>query len=407
MRFRPVLLGLAAVSLLANFATQWRQPHVVQFTSEATRVSLSLLNGKGFSDPLLTGPSGPTALMAPLYPVLYAAICWLFGTAAGGWAAIVAITALVWAVQWAFVYRFAALWGHPGPGLAAALLGVALPLPGRLFKWEAAFAGAALATSAWVVSRIIMRKESRWTAPAAGLLFAADALLCPPAVLMWAPWTWLVAKRIGTLRTLKIGAVALAVAAVPIGLWTARNYAVFHHLFFIRDAAGVALVSSNNDCATPIISENIASGCFAANFPTGSETTMKELRAKGEYEYGNAEMKRTMAWVRSHPGRFAALSAERIAYFWFPIERTDSITFAYGVLMSAFSLLSLLSLLWIRSDGFRIVIGGLATFPLIYYIAQEEQRYRYPILWMSMFLACVGIHLALKKFGPARKEISQ
>src|SRR3569833_1079357 len=158
MRFRSVLLGLAAVSLLVNFAAQWSQPHVVQFSSEASRISLALSSGRGYSDPLLTGLTGPTAFIAPVYPFLYAGICWLFGTAAAGWAAIVAITALAWALLWAFVYRFAALWEHPGPGLVAALVGVLLPLPGRLFKWEAVFTGAALAISACIVSRILKQK---------------------------------------------------------------------------------------------------------------------------------------------------------------------------------------------------------------------------------------------------------
>ncbi len=407
MRFRSVLLGLAALSLLVNFAAQWRQPHVVQFTSEASRIALALITGKGYSDPLLTGPTGPTAFIAPAYPFLYAAICWLFGTAAAGWAAIVAITALAWALQWVFVYRFAALWEHAGPGLAAAVVGVLLPLPGRLFKWEAVFTGAALAISAWIVSRILKQKEGPWTAPAVGIAFAADVLLCPPAIVIWAPWTWLVARKIGPARTAKIGAIALAVAALPIGLWTARNYAVFHHLFFIRDAAGVVMRASNNDCAGPVLAENIASGCFAANYPATNPAKMEEMRSRGEFEYGKSEMEVLKAWVRSHPARFLILSAERAVYFWFPIEKTDFTARLYGLLLSAFTLLSLLSFLWIKSDGFRITIAGLATFPVIYYIAPGEQRYRYPVLWMSVLLACVGVHLALKKFGPARKEISQ
>ena len=124
----------------------------MQFSSEASNVAQALLRGRGFADPYMTGPSGPTAQMAPLYPALYAGLCWLFGTGALGWAAIVAATALAWAFQWFFVYLFAQSEGQGRAGLVAAILGALLPLPGRLFKWEAAFTGLALASSAWMMS---------------------------------------------------------------------------------------------------------------------------------------------------------------------------------------------------------------------------------------------------------------
>jgi len=83
----------------------------VEFSSEANNVAQALLHGRVFADPYMTGPSGPTAQMAPLYPALWAALCWLFGTGASGWAAIVAAT-LAWALQWFFVYCFASSEGY-------------------------------------------------------------------------------------------------------------------------------------------------------------------------------------------------------------------------------------------------------------------------------------------------------
>ena len=398
MRFRNLFGILIGLSLAVNFAAQWHYPHAVQFSSEAARVSFALLSGRGFADPFLAGPSGPTALTAPFYPFLHATICWIFGTAAAGWAAVVAATALAWAVQWSYVCKFAALYGELRAGITAALIGVLMPLPARLFKWEAVFTGAALAISAWLLGRILTRTSTKWTVPQFGVALSVSVLSCPPAVLIWPAWGCLVAKRLGWARAARISALSLAVAAVPIGAWTVRNYVVFGHLFFIRDAAGVALVSSNNDCATAIVSENIASGCFAQQYPTGSEDAMRNLRTRGEYEYGAAEMNRMMAWVRSHPAQFLKLTLDRTRYFWFPIGGTDRLTFLYGAVMSAFTVLSLLGLLWIKSDGFWILAGVLLPFPLIYYVAQVEQRYRYPILWTSILLTCVGLRLVLARY---------
>jgi len=111
-----IACGLSVLSVAENFLIQWKGPHVVQFSSEATNVARALLHGRGFADPYMTGPSGPTVQMAPLYPFLYAGLCWVFGTAAQGWAAIVATTSVAWALEWFFVYKFAVLEGTRKPG---------------------------------------------------------------------------------------------------------------------------------------------------------------------------------------------------------------------------------------------------------------------------------------------------
>src|SRR5579862_8369061 len=74
--------ALTCVSLAVNFAAQWRSEHAVNFVSEAARVSWALQHHRGFADPYLSGPSGPTAQMAPIYPFVHAAICLVFGTGA-------------------------------------------------------------------------------------------------------------------------------------------------------------------------------------------------------------------------------------------------------------------------------------------------------------------------------------
>jgi hypothetical protein len=367
--------------------------HVVQFSSEPTNVARALLHGRGFSDPYMTGPSGPTAQPAPLYPILYAGICWLFGTGALGWAAIVAATALAWALQWFFVYCFAQSEGHGRAGLIAAVIGALLPLPGRLFKWEGVFTGLVLASSAWIMSRILKGDTRMWTLVEFGALLGAGVLLSPVLVLTWPFWGILVVWR----QSIRPFAVALFVALLLVGVWTARNFAVFRHLVFIRDDAGNALVSSNIDCATALISENIASGCFAREHPSGSVTMLEKLKAAGEYEFSAAEMRRTKAWIRQHPSRFAILTFERAAYFWFPLEKADRSSLMNGMMISAVTILSLLGIIWIGSDGFRVLIAALLPYSLIYYITQFEQRYRYPVFWISLLLAAIGVDLLIKR----------
>lgn len=387
-----VMSVLSVLSLGVNFAVQWRSSHVVQFSSEASNVAHALLLGRGFADPYMTGPSGPTAQMAPLYPTLYASLCWLFGTGALGWTAIVAATALAWALQWFFVYLFAHSEGHGQAGLVAAIVGVLLPLPGRLFKWEAVFTGLALASSAWMVSRILKGDTRIWTLVGFGALLGAGVLLSPVLVLAWPIWGLLVLWR----QSARPFAIALLIALTIAGVWTVRNFIVFRHFFFIRDDAGIALVSSNNDCATALLSENIASGCFAHEHPSGSVAMLEKLIAAGEYEFSAAEMRRTKDWVRLHPSRFAILTLQRAGYFWFPLDRVDRVSLLNGIIMSAVTVFSLLGIMWVKFDGFLILIAALLPYSLTYYIAQFEQRYRYPVLWISLLFASIGMELLIR-----------
>jgi hypothetical protein len=387
------MFGVCLLSLAVNFAVQWRSDHVVQFSSEASNVARALLNGRGFADPYMTGPSGPTAQMAPIYPFLYASLCRVFGTGALGWSAIIAVTALAWGLQWVFAYLFARSQGHERAGLAAAIAGAALPLPGRLFKWEAVFTGLALAISALIVSRICKGDARTRTLVGFGVLLGIGVLLSPVLILVWPFWGLILLRQQG-LRPL---AIALPVALLVVSPWTIRNYLVLQHFVFIRDDAGIAFGSSNNDCATAVLSENIASGCFSQLHPSGNVEILQKLNAAHEYDFCAEEMRRTVAWVRTNPGRFTVLSLERAIYFWFPLDPVDRPSLLNGVIMSGATVLSLLGLLWMRSLGFMILVATLLPYTVSYYFAQFEQRYHYPVLWISVLLGAIGIELLLKR----------
>jgi hypothetical protein len=198
-------------------------------------------------------------------------------------------------------------------------------------------------------------------------------------------------------------AIALLCAILPIGFWTARNYQVFGDVFAIRDNAGLELAVSNLDCGQAVLADNLASGCFATAHPSANPSLLAQLRQQGEYEFAARQMRSTVQWMRSDPARFATLTVERIAYIWFPLERSDGRVFVNGILMSLATVLSFLSVWWRRSPGFAILACGLACFPATYYLAQAEQRYRYPVFWMSVSLSAVGVELALDRWAATRR----
>ena len=397
-----VWCALSVLSLVVNFAAQWRSEHAVNFSSEAARVSWALQHHRGFSDPYLSGPSGPTAQMAPIYPLLHAAVCLMFGTGAAGWAAILALTALVWSLQWTLAYDFLRYYGHPRAGLGAALFGVLVPLPGRLFKWEAVFTACAVAAGACLMARLLA-KPDRAKASLLGVAAAASLLLAPATATVFFAWGVFLLWHRPLKSAVNILATALVCAILPLGLWTARNYRTFGHLFFIRDDIGMAISSSYNDCAQAILVNNLASGCFATVHPSANLSILERLRQQGEYQFGARQMGTTVQWVRSHPVHFATLTLERIAYFWFPLERTDKRALVNGIVMSLATVLSFLSVLWRRSPGFAILAGGLSCYPAANYLVQAEQRYRYPVFWMSVLLAAVGIELMLGRRAETKR----
>jgi hypothetical protein len=79
------------------------------------------------------------------------------------------------------------------------------------------------------------------------------------------------------------------------------------------------------------------------------------------------------------------------------LDHADRFSLLNGVLMSIVTALSLLGLLWMRSDAFLILIAALIPYSFTYYFAQFEQRYRYPVFWISLLLASIGVELYLRR----------
>ena len=115
---------LFALAFAGNLAVHW--PRAVKPGGETVNIALALHRGEGFSNPFATGPSGPTAHAAPLYPFVLAAVYSIFGTGVTGGLAVLALTTSVWALQCAFVQLFASLHGASRAGACAAF---ALAIP--------------------------------------------------------------------------------------------------------------------------------------------------------------------------------------------------------------------------------------------------------------------------------------
>lgn len=397
-RLVPLWAVLFAITFVGNLAVHW--PRAIIPAAETVNIALALQRGEGFSNPFFTGPSGPTAHASPLYPLLLAAVYSTFGTGVAGSIAVLALTTLVWALQCTLVQLFASLHGAARAGTIAAFALAIPPFHGDLLKWEAAFTAATIAGCACIFSAILARRGRTPSFFLLGALMAAGTLLNPATILIWIAWGCLLVWRIGLPSFMKVLLPVSIVFLIPVGAWTARNYAVFRHLFFVRDNMGLELAGSYNDCALTVMSPLPHPPCYAPFHPNSDAEVERALAAKGEYEFYAMCEREAKIWIRAHPVQSAAITAGHIFYFWFPVERAGIESLIDGIGISIVTMLGLLGLCWRRTDGFKIAASAAVSFSLVYAFFWAVPRFRYPVLWITVLLAVVGIETWIAKRKP-------
>lgn len=266
---------------------------------EPVQTALALAGGRGFSDAFGPG-SGPTAHTAPLHPAWLAVWLKLLGHSEA-WA----ITVTCWTI--AIHGLIAALlpllsrkiWGIDAPGLGGSLLLIVLPLFPVIPQFETAMTMAAILLYMFLPEGTLRRGT------ATGLIFHIN----PAALFVLGP-----VELAGSMAHFRRW---LAVAAVICTPWTIRNFVELGQLMFIRDGLPLELQIGNNDLAGVSLFGN--SAAHRAHHPTANASERSRLREMGEAEYQRSKLREFLDWVREHPGRFAALSAQRVVLFWFPV----------------------------------------------------------------------------------------
>ncbi len=380
------VIGLFVSTLLLYRPRYGAQAEVHLRGYELFAVAESLVQHHAFADPFLPLPTGPTAHVGPVYPAYLALVFTLFGHGPA------AVGVLLWGASLLFALQLAVL-----PALTQKL---------RLGFWTGV-----LAAVAWLGARIPPAVISEVTLTSFLVIGAsflmAEAFrrnLSPVRLILWTvAWAALLLLQPAMLLVLIFFVVLLhflyhrsarqklALALLPILLvspWIARNYVVFHKLFFIRDNLGMEMAASNRDCATALFDVNDADRCFAQTHPNENVAEALRVRDLGEIEYNRVRMHEALDWIRSHPRAFAQLSLERFQAFWFPPvgRRPGNGVILLPWVLHCFTLLSIpgLFVMWrnARSSSYVAALW-LVFFPLTYYFFQFLMRYRYPILWAT------------------------
>ncbi len=385
----PALLFIAG--LAAGFCQLCYYPVGIEMGPghEMVDIARNLAKDGTFGNPFSSLPTGPTAIEPPLYPLFIALSIKLFGTHGllPYWVMVLANIA-VNAFTVAFLPRASALlFGTRVPGVISAVFSLAAS---RLMPaWDASFTQFGLVLL-FLITALLLRKAGRFALHGAivgaitGLLCLLNPMSVPVAVLCVA--FLLIARRTGLRACTRFFALLLIMAPLVILPWIVRNYNIWGRLI-VRTTLGIALYTSNNDCAEPRVTMEQLNGCYGVMYPNWNPREAQLFHSMGELAYDRQRAADAIAWMRSHPGRFWWLTWRRIVEFWLPYP-TQPLYSCYAVW--AATILSIPGLIWMgwkREPAAVLIVAVFLVYPLMYYIVVSDMRYRVPILWLSCLAA--------------------
>jgi len=393
---RPRLLVMCLALFLLTLWRYWIPYDPTDFVHrdpESQRLAYSIFEHGRFANPFVPLDTGPSAHLSPIFPGFLALLMKGFGTGSVGMYVEKMSAVLILGIELALLPLCGEILGMGvGTGILAALLWL-LGMPRLLYGFENLYAAGLAMAACWLYRLFMDDRRRSW---ALGLVAGLAILLEPPLLLVFASWmVWELRHHRGA-RLLPL-ALFPCLVLLP---WTMRNYMVFHRLVLLRDDLGLELAVSNNDCAKFGIKASMAAGCFSKMHPNDSLAEAARMRAMGEIPYNHARQEEAVAWIASHPSRFAKLTAERVVAFWLPTETfafprdyTSGRTWEREVIycMTALSMPGLILMFHRDRQSAGALCSFLVFFPLIYYVVQFEYRYRYPILWITYLLGAFSL----------------
>lgn len=377
------------------------------FGFETGRIARSIASGQGFSSPYLL-PSGPTALMTPVYPCLLALVFELFGIYTPASALVIlSLNNLFASLTCLPVFYIARKTFAPAvaswAGWAWAVFPYSVAL-GNLWIWDTSLT--TLLLSLLLLMTLRLAEPARLGAWLGYGSLWGFAVLTNPAVLSLMPflWAWIGYRQ---RRSRARWALGMATAAlVFLGVvtpWLVRNHRTFDQFIFFRSNLALEFVVGNSGDATRAESESVR--------PGDNPLEMEKFQRLGEVAYVADKRRQAVEFLARHPGRFSWLTLRRFVYFWtgfwgpHPTWRLDD---EYGMpnllVCTGITFLALWGLYRALRDRreYTIVLAiPLIFLPLVYYITHPDIRYRHPIDPALVVLAAYGI---VSRLGSQRPE---
>lgn len=383
------------------------------FGWEMGRVARSLYEGQGFSSPLFQN-SGPTAWMAPGYPILLAGIFKIFGlfTAASAWAILIlnsifsvaTILSVVAIARRFFGDRLAKIAGWTWVVFPYSVYLSA----GRI--WENTLTTMMMSFVLWLTLELVDKPTTaKWIGW--GTLWGLGALISPaivgvlPLLGLWVAYRHQKEGR----RWLPQAATAALIFWVVLSPWVIRNYVVFNQFIPLRDNFWLEMHVGNNGDTSDVTPDSA--------HPSNDKSEFEQWTRLGEIGYMNAKKLETKAYIRAHPGFVAWLTVRRFVYTWTGFWSLDPKFLANepfhipNVLFdTSMTVLLLLGFRFAFRNGHGLdlvpLLLVLIGFPLVYYLTHPSMDYRHPIDIIIVIFGCYGVNemVAGRRAEVPRKE---
>ena len=374
------------------------------FQNEVGNVASSLAHGQGFCC-LFRQPTGPTAWLAPVYPLLVACLFKLFGTfTLGSFYASVLLNCVFSSLACLPLFHA----GKQAAGEKTAVLaswlwaifpaGIILP-----FEWIWDTSLSVLLAAALLWATLQLPDSSRKRDFALYGLLCGFCLLTNPALGALLPFLffWILFRNRGnTLQRAQLSLIAALMIVLVCLPWTIRNEAQFHRFIPLRSNFPYEFWSGNNE----IFDEHSRE----VNRITRYEQT--HLYAQlGENAFLDEKWQKARRFVVTHPALYAQLFGDRIVATWFgtaspwtDFVRTDSSLARFLILWNALTVLGvtlgLVRVYLLARPYFFLLLTFPLIFPVTFYIAHTSLRHRHPcdpVLALLMALAVTGVEVRI------------
>lgn len=415
-------LRLTGILVGHTYRIRWPNDHF-SFGWEAGRIAQSLATGHGYGNPF-NGPSGPTAWLPPLYPLLIALSFKMFGVYSNAAALFLMICDSVFSALIApAVYEIAARC-FDARGLArrastraapvalwAAWLWAAYPAALQYavhWIWEMSLTGCLFTWSLVLALRLRRIGEPEEAAPGAhhalllwtgvGLLWGLFTLsnpslvLCLPGIIVWILWPRLRQPRLllrqrhwrATAAGPLLGCLVFGLVMSP---WIIRNELVLHAFIPTRSNGGAELYQSTLES-----NDAFPWGTTVPIWPGAAE--FQRFVRLGEVRYSQLQGQKAEARLRANPGRFLRYTRDRFLFFWdgtpHPLQPRPVLEYLRQLnyaSLSACGLLGLALMLKRRVAGAGLFAVVFVLVPLPYYLITVQPRFRHPIEPLIAILA--------------------
>jgi len=374
-----------------------------RFAYETGRIASSIASGHGFGNPLFT-PTGPTAWMTPVYPLIVAGVFKLFGIYSLASAIVMlSFNALTSALTCIPVFLFARRgFGDrvaTRAGWTWAFFPYAVYFPVERI-WETWLATLLLAILfLWTLR---LDPESEGFDPAKqrrswlgyGAMWGCSALVSP-ALLAVAPFLglWLIYRLHRRKQPWLVSATAgVLLSIVVVTPWFIRNYVTFHRFIPFRDNMGLVLRLGNKGPTDYWAASELG--------PWHSDAEWQEFKTVGELAYMDHKKQQAIAFIQANPGWYTWMAARRAVFLWFGYWSFDP---AYlkeepldppNIFFATTTVLLALAGLRKAFKHRRVAMPYLLVlffFPLVYYITTPEAYYKRPIDTMLVVLAVYAV----------------